>query len=51
MILRRFCRIVTDHWLAADYGYCGGAELNGDGVVDWLDVAVFVENWLDGIVE
>jgi hypothetical protein len=41
---------LANKWMQADSNlYCGGADLNGDGIVDMLDIAVFTENWLVGL--
>jgi len=37
------------YWQETDCGLCKGIDLaNGDGIVDYKDLAVFVENWLSG---
>ena len=45
--------ILSQQWLNDDCGepdWCGGADLPGsrDGVVDTGDLAIFVDNWLEG---
>lgn len=40
-------------WLMVDCNlsnnYCGGADINGSGTVDFADFVMFAENWLQGI--
>ncbi len=44
--LRTFC----EQWLSLG-AWCGdmAPPPDGDDIVDWLDVAVFADNWLTGI--
>ena len=36
----------VEHWLDSGCGTCGGADLSGDGDVDFKDFAMFAANWL-----
>jgi len=37
-------------WRQADANlYCGGMDLSGDGWVDWKDMAIMCDHWLDGL--
>jgi hypothetical protein len=36
----------VEHWLDSGCGTCGGADLSGDGDVDFEDFALFAANWL-----
>lgn len=42
--------VITRWWLVnicnADNNFCGGTDINNSGVVDLIDLAVFVEHWL-----
>jgi hypothetical protein len=29
--------------------YCGGADMNGSGAVDFADFAIFTQHWLEGL--
>lgn len=46
-------RYFVDQWLESDCAsfnnFCGGADMNTSGVVDFKDFAMFAENWLEGI--
>jgi pimeloyl-ACP methyl ester carboxylesterase len=37
------------HWLETDCGTCGGADLTGEGDVDFNDLKKLAENWLAGV--
>ncbi|MGA2091903.1 MAG: M6 family metalloprotease domain-containing protein [Sedimentisphaerales bacterium] len=43
----------VQQWLLANCtssnNYCGGADINGSGTVDFADFAMFAESWLEGI--
>ncbi len=36
----------VEHWLGSGCGTCGGADLSGDGNVDFKDFAMLAANWL-----
>jgi hypothetical protein len=36
------------YWMETGCGLCGGADLTGDGNVDWNDLRESAENWLVG---
>ncbi len=36
----------VEHWLDSGCGTCGGADLSGDGDVDFEDFALFAQNWM-----
>ncbi|MHC4474579.1 MAG: BP74-related protein [Planctomycetota bacterium] len=41
-------RIIASHWLESgcEYpGWCGGADVNVSGEVDWVDFALLAERW------
>ena len=38
--------LFAEQWQSFGCGQCGGADLTGDGNVDWADLAVFIANWL-----
>lgn len=37
------------NWQNTSCGVCGGADLTGDGNVDFYDLKEFTENWLAGL--
>jgi len=42
----------VQRWLLGDCAssnYCGGADIDGSGVVDSADFAIFAQHWLEGI--
>ena len=44
---------LVERWLlincTSSNNYCGGADINGSGVVNMFDFAAFADNWLEGI--
>ena len=38
------------YWLDTHCGQCGGADLTGDGNVDWDDLRILGANWLAGAI-
>jgi hypothetical protein len=42
-----------ERWLMTGCGlnnaYCGGTDMNTDGAVNFIDFALFAQNWLEGI--
>lgn len=44
---------LVERWLlincTSSNNYCGGADINGSGMVNMFDFAAFAENWLEGI--
>jgi len=44
---------LVERWLlincTSSNNYCGGADINGSGMVNMFDFAAFAENWLKGI--
>ncbi len=38
----------AQQWLNTACGNCGGADLTGDGNVDYYDLDIFTDNWLQG---
>ena len=41
--------VFADNWEQTACGRCGGADLTGDGNVNFDDLAALVENWLAGL--
>jgi The GLUG motif len=42
--------LLAGKWMQSDSNlYCGGKDLNGDGLVNLNDLTVFAENWLQGL--
>jgi len=44
--------ILADHWLASDcgeYAWCDGTDLDRSGQVDFIDLEMMVNNWLQGV--
>lgn len=39
--------VLADHWLDNTCGYCGGADLTGDGGVGPDDLSIFSQHWLE----
>lgn len=39
----------AEHWRERGCGFCGGADLTGDGNVDFSDLEKLAENWLAGV--
>jgi hypothetical protein len=42
--------VFAQQWLQTDCGECGGADLTGDGQVNWADLFELVKWWLAGTV-
>ena len=41
--------VISEYWLESSCGECGGADLTGDGSVNFADLLLFIDNWLSGI--
>jgi exonuclease III len=39
--------LFANYWQQTNCGLCGGADLTGDGNVDWYDLREFCDNWLE----
>ena len=42
---------VADYWLKTDCGDCGGADLDGNNDVDYDDIAILCDYWLDYYID
>jgi hypothetical protein len=41
--------VISQYWLQNGCDLCGGADLTGDGAVNFEDLLSFIDNWLFGI--